>query len=475
MIELSYIIDYGRPEITLDLYEAEFYDVAIIVQQLIGNLVTYSNHGSYEPRIARRWTREKPNIWTFELKEGFVCENGEEITAQSFKRSLERILLVESRKGGSPIFERLKGYKDFIKSGDSLPGIIADGNILRFEFETPVRNGLVQILSFAPYGYICSENFNPDGTWRDSTKFISSGPYRVKSITGHECVLEQRADWKGDFAPSSPKTVWFSLKVPENVGKIKNVILDSRKEAELAPSELEPYKLIPEYLSAIVFGNFSKGPLRDKNFRIQLKSAIERHRAALPRFWGLHHRSEGFYPSQHSEVNITASEPSVKKISTSALPELVIEGIEPKSLRAYSFNSWVALKKACEELGLKCRFAGNLPSMEKVTSQDFDIRFVTWSVGGGVETWTVEILFYSSVGPRFPDPSGRIRNLIDDYTNDKIDDDQMKNGFLSAIAEDAAIVPISHYGLQLFLSKSIDRSTISPALSVIRLDQLGLN
>jgi MarR-like DNA-binding transcriptional regulator SgrR of sgrS sRNA len=82
---LNYILTPNNIPITLNLYEAERYAPAVIVQQLIGNLVYYSNHGRYEPRISESWERVSPTQWDFKIKSGYTCENGEVITARSFK------------------------------------------------------------------------------------------------------------------------------------------------------------------------------------------------------------------------------------------------------------------------------------------------------------------------------------------------------------------------------------------------------
>ena len=90
---LNYIIYKPRSTVTLDLYEAEKYEPAIIVQSLIGNLVYYSNQGRYEPRLAKQWRRVQPDSWEFELNQGLICESGEKISTESFKQSLLRTIL----------------------------------------------------------------------------------------------------------------------------------------------------------------------------------------------------------------------------------------------------------------------------------------------------------------------------------------------------------------------------------------------
>src|SRR5688572_28555930 len=66
-LDLRYILWKPRAPITLNLFEAERYEAAVVVQPLIGNLVYYSNFGRYQPRLAQKWERVGPNVWSFEL------------------------------------------------------------------------------------------------------------------------------------------------------------------------------------------------------------------------------------------------------------------------------------------------------------------------------------------------------------------------------------------------------------------------
>ena len=200
--------------ITLDLFEAEKYREAVIIQQLIGNLVYYSNHGQYEPRLAESWSRTNDKTWEFKLKQGFKCENGELINPESFKHSLERNIKSLGLKSNLPVFDKLIGYESFLSGEQNLEGISTNDQSIIFKFIQPIRSGIVQILSFAPFGYISKENLNPDGSWKDNKKFISSGAYKVKELTiGSKYVLEKRTDWTLDLE-KSPKIVQIIHELP---------------------------------------------------------------------------------------------------------------------------------------------------------------------------------------------------------------------------------------------------------------------
>jgi hypothetical protein len=137
--------------------------------------------------------------------------------------------------------------------------------------------------------------------------------------------------------------------------------------------------------------------------------------------------------------------------------------------------AWKVLKKSLEDAGYPYKFAMNGPLIAEVSSQKFDIRMTSTALGGAAEPWSMDLVFCSLVGPSFPDPSGRVCGLLDDFAKEKVELLEFEKKFLEIVDDDAAIVPISHFGVQLFLSPSINPKSLSPALNVIRFDQLEMD
>jgi MarR-like DNA-binding transcriptional regulator SgrR of sgrS sRNA len=470
-IDLQYIIYKPRVDITLNLYEAERYEPAIIVQSLIGNLVYFSNQGRYEPRLAKTWQRLAPNKWKFDLLPNLYAQNGEPITPTSFKKSIERTLKFLSKKEGFPILMYLSGFREFMDGASELKGIKAEDNALIFEFDQPVRDGLLQVLSFAPFGYIASENLNEDGSWRDDLKFVSSGPYRVVSVEkGKRYVLQKRQDWVPGFAENSPETIEFSHTIPDHFTNDGAYILDTFMATIEPPTIFQKYPLVPEYLNPILLGNLQIGYFSDVRVRNQFKELLNKHRSELPAQIGAHSRSRFFYPSQAPQaksVNISSG------IHQKPMHPLIIEGEEPlgSSTDARSI-AWKVLKGALEEANLPFRFAQNKTTMKSLGDAAYDIRIRGASTGAGAEAWGLKILFCSELGPRFPDPGLHVCNLIERYEADKISEADFAQRFSQIVEDDAAIIPITHYGIQLYVSPRIKTNSLSPTLAVMRFDQL---
>lgn len=201
--------------ISISIFDSEIYHNALVVQPLIGNLVVSTNQGRIEPSLAESWSVSESHIWTFKLRPNLSAENGEKITAESFKKSLERSLRWQAENSFVPVFENLLGFQEFRAGAKAITGIKAHENSLVFEFVKPFRTGLLEYLAMAPFGFIADANFKNDGTWADDNKFISSGPYKLKYFSKFSsATLEKNNNWYKEI-PNAAKTVLISEKPPE--------------------------------------------------------------------------------------------------------------------------------------------------------------------------------------------------------------------------------------------------------------------
>lgn len=474
--ELNYCITSKNASksspITLNLFEAERYDAAVVVQQLIGNLVYYSNKGRYEPRIAESWRRVSQTKWIFNLKNGFVCENGEKITANSFKKSLERTIKILAKNGPMPVFNKLIGYEDFLKNDTDLLGIQVENEAIEFSFNEPVKTGLIEMLSYAPFGYICEDNFDSKGQWKDNKKFISSGAYRVKELEiGVKYILEKRADWpiKNEKSPQI-------VNISHNLSDVQNSklpgIIDTFTILDPIPDGFIQYSLVPEYLSVILLGNLKTGFFSEIKNRNLLRNTIEKNRTIMPNQWRNLVQGSELFPGGPS-LNENTEELSVNTINHPQSP-LIIEGKEPNPDTAKWF-SWQILKSSLDSLGWSYKFDSNLSNWVSRVNANYDLRISGPSTGGSFEAWNVSANFCSPVGVNFPDPTGQVCKMLSEYELDKLTEIQLVNQFYETIKRDSAIFPISHFGLQWYIGQGIDTESISRLINVIRFDDLLLD
>lgn len=477
---LNYIILKPRQKINVNLFEAEKYEPAIVVQQLVGNLIYYSNFGRYETRLAESWDRSDDFTWVFKIKKNLKCENGEIINAESFKRSIEKSLYIFEKKGGVPILTSLVGYKNFIDKNKEIKnisslfpiaGIVSEGDYLKFKFDKKIKSGFLQILSFSPFGYICADNFDSEGNWKDNLKFISSGPYKLSSIKeGIEYQLVRNPNWT-DYSSDAPDRIIVSHD-DSRISIDQPVIIDAFTN-EYKNDRLMSYRLVPEYINSVLIGNIESGYFKDQATRIIFKKEFDiESEKLLPLNFGVNTRSKTFYPNQQ------VSKREVNDISDVHLKiplnGLLIEGDIPIEGTS-RWHSWVVLKSTLEKLKLDYKFVKNKSTFEEMTSKKYDLRIRGSSIGGGVEAWGLFVSFCSSMGINFPDPGGKICKLIEAYEADKVSDEELSNKFLELVNNEAAILPVSHYGVQMYISKNIDATSFSPLLAIMKFDQIRIS
>lgn len=477
--ELNYIIIKPRQNINLNIFESEKYEPAIIVQQLVGTLVYYSNFGRCEPRLAESWERTDEYTWKFNLKDNLFCENGEHITPNSFKKSLEKSLYIYEKMGGVPVLSSLKGYQKFqnenhnstnINELEPLDGLIANESQLIFKFDQKIKSGLLQILAFTPFGYICSENFTSEGKWKNDLKFISSGPYIVDSIEiGKKYTLAKNPKWT-DFKEHAPSKIYFTHS-DTNIDNTSPTIIDAFTN-EYKSTSLNQYQLVLEYLNSILLGNTEKGYFKSILNRQKFKSLTAKvNNDTLPSKFGVNIRSNTFYPNQ--QITLTPTLQSTQFDLERPTSPLIIEGSLPIEGTA-RWYAWTVLKKTLDSLNFPYKFAGNESSFAEITNKNYDIRIRGSSIGGGVEAWGLFVSFCSSMGINFPDPDGRVCSLINDYEKDKLNDEELSDQFFPIIEEQAAILPISHYGVNMFISDHLDTTTFSPLMAIMKFDQINI-
>lgn len=468
-----FITRNGTARLSLDIFEAEMYPAAVAFQQLVGNLVFFSNHGRYEPRLAESWSHEDPSVWTFRLRNGFTCENGEKITPASFRNSLLRSIKTQHSRGGTMVFKHLKGYEAFTRDGQDLSGIEATPDSLRFVFDIPIKEGVLEILSFSPFGYICSDNFVREGEiekQKSSTEFLSSGPYEVKEIHERKIILSRRDQWLPLVDADSPQTVIISYDLDHSKSESENLIVDAwlRKPTELSP-ELSEFKLVPEWTTAIVFGNLEKGFFANVQNRRAFRNLLRK--TGHPEAEDLWTKAKTFYPSQ--EPLQTAQEEPAELSTTEKERKVLIRGVR-WSAPGRNVTSRTVIEEVLGKLGIQFAYSGQMHEEDSARGQEADIRVFTNSIGGEVKPWTIDALFCSGLTEAFPDSSGKICAAIDEYNKGNLTEDEVNAAFIQAIEEDAVILPFSHFGVHLFLSASIDRNSLSPLVGVIRFDQLRI-
>ncbi|WP_146653905.1 ABC transporter substrate-binding protein [Labilithrix luteola] len=100
-----------------------------VLEAIFAGLVDYDANGKIVPDLAERWTVEDGGkTLRFYLHQGARFHDGEEVTADDVKRSVERALHPSAPNPSSSYFESLVGFGEFAaKKTETLEGVQVDG------------------------------------------------------------------------------------------------------------------------------------------------------------------------------------------------------------------------------------------------------------------------------------------------------------------------------------------------------------
>jgi ABC-type transport system substrate-binding protein len=100
-----------------------------IINLMFAGLVTFDDEAKVVPEIAERWeVLEEGHLYRFHLKQGVRFHDGDEVTADDVKRSVERALHPTTPNPMASFFENIAGYEAFTtKKAEHLSGVTVEG------------------------------------------------------------------------------------------------------------------------------------------------------------------------------------------------------------------------------------------------------------------------------------------------------------------------------------------------------------
>ncbi|MBO1265145.1 ABC transporter substrate-binding protein [Proteiniclasticum sp. SCR006] len=142
----------------------------------------------------------------FNLKEDLFWHDGEAITADDVKESIEYALKISGLNAVfASTFNAIKGAEEFVAgTADEIAGIVVDGNNIKIEFAKLAPDALLTFTQFAPLPMKHFEgedplNFQQSAFWQSP---VGSGPFMVEEVKLNEYTTLKPFDKYHAGAPS---------------------------------------------------------------------------------------------------------------------------------------------------------------------------------------------------------------------------------------------------------------------------------
>ena len=88
----------------------------------------------------------------------------------------------------------------------------------------------------------------------------------------------------------------------------------------------------------------------------------------------------------------------------------------------------------------------------------------------------MRMMFCSKLGVNFPDPSGKICRLVEEYEESGgLQPANFSDQFERFIAEDAAVIPLYRSGLTWLINDQVPRTGLAKTMSVPRFDKMSFS
>jgi ABC-type transport system substrate-binding protein len=176
--------------------------VVEILENVVAGLVDYDDDGKVVPDLAERWTvEEEGRAYRFTLRQGVRFHDGEELTADDVKRSVERGLHPTTPNPNSSYYETLLGYADFTsKKTEHLAGVEVTGKYeVVFRTKEPDATFL-SVLAMHVLRPVCK---SAGDRYTDQWRVCGAGPFKLAEWDHGRSVLIVRHD--GYFKPGLPR------------------------------------------------------------------------------------------------------------------------------------------------------------------------------------------------------------------------------------------------------------------------------
>lgn len=465
ILNLVYDESTKNEEISFSVFHSDYSRNQMVQELMVATLVKYGSSGRYETYLASEWeVSSDKKKWTFKLNQGVYTENNIEINAHNFKSSLIRLLKFYAKNSTISVFTDAVGWHDFQKNLEDLEGIKAiDKYTLEFNFVNP-PSGFLEYLSMPFFGFYVDGNFEKD-VWKNDKFIISSSKYRLKEYGDNLITLELRKDFKLTEG-NEP----ILIKISTGPKKIKSgdeaYVFENKTKHEYVEGATLVHST-PTVLNAVVLSPFL-APFQSENMR------------------------EAFLKDIQDEMNVTEvpfyfkNDNTILKYNKNTNGEFLFNGmvlkifmqnLNDKEESGRYLLLWDKLSKKYDfkyEVDTPETLGKNWIKLA-LTNKAYHIRVARVDIGGAPENWGMGMMFCTSLGIRFPDPTGNICKIYEKYKILGIDDQvEYEKEIFKSVQDSMAIAPIRHTGFSWYFSNNVDLGAYSQTMPLPKLDLIKL-
>jgi Bacterial extracellular solute-binding proteins, family 5 Middle len=419
-------------------------------------LVSIYKNSQVSPELASSWrSSEADKTWEFTIRSDVRFLDGSVVTPEVVEKSLRRAAFLQKKSSSKSTFVReLKGIEDMASLDEGpIEGIEARGDKLVLRFKKSVPN-LLEILSFGIYGIVDPKNFEShSGKWiaAVSSRYNSSGPYRVSESSDLKMILVQKTDFPRDLVAAKS-----FRKIEVEFGKPRTRDCDLVIGADDLASQQSGMRFFgreaTNTLYAFVHSWNSKGHvLQSRINRLVvretfLKAVSDSGMVTTHSFFPL--AMKGVAEPQLHLINFSNVEPLQGSVSFTDL--------RPSGSAAFD-RVTSAFEASLANLGLFSKPIKNvrieeLRRLKDPNLKDYPIDIAFYSTGVDIADPESDIrLMFSNEGIRLPDPTGKIHLELLNRDPDIQRINQQLN-------DDGIVWPIRHYSLGFWASSRVDVS-----------------
>ena len=412
-----------------------------VVVEIFSGLVALDTELKLVPDIAESWTIEDGKIYTFKLRQDVQFHNGNKVTANDFKWSIER---AANPKTASPVADTylndISGAQEFIDGkAQEITGLkVIDDLTLQVTIDAPKAYFLAKLTY--PTAYVVDKSVVESGGkswWIDNP--VGTGPFSLAEYRiGERIILERNENYYREKA--GVDTVVLNLAGGQAMAMYENDEIDITGvglfdlERILDPNEPLNKELViapPGFSVSYIGFNAQMAPFDDSKFRQALNHAIDKELIATEVLSSLVQPAYGIlppgFPGYSKEIVGLKHDPELarrllsesKYAEADSRPRIVIT--VPGTGGTIGLDLEVVIEMWNQELGIEVE----IQQVEWATYlEDLDAKKFQAYAGLG---WEAD----------YPDPQDFLDILF--HSESSINHGDFKNSEIDAILEEARV------------------------------------